>query len=84
MTTISIARQPFDLLTLMAKVAHTKKPVKIRGPQNNCVLLSDEEWRGIQETNYLKSIPGVWESIVERGNDPFSEFIREEDFFWKE
>jgi len=75
MTTLSTAKQAIDLDALVGKIMRTKKPVKIRTKNGTCVLLSDEEWRGIQETNYLKSIPGVWESIVERGNDPDSEFV---------
>jgi antitoxin YefM len=32
--------------------------------------LSEEEWRGIQETLYLMSIPGMRESIIEGMNTP--------------
>ena len=76
--------QTANLDALVDNVARTKKPVEIRSKNNACVLLSAEEWRGMQETNYLKSIPGLWESIQEAANAPDSEFIKEEDFVWHE
>ncbi|PZU97099.1 MAG: hypothetical protein DCE90_08170 [Pseudanabaena sp.] len=33
--------------------------------KGNSVLISEDEWRGIQETIYLLSIPKMRESIVE-------------------
>ena len=75
MTTVYMSSPGFDLGALFEKITRTKKPVKIRDKKNAYVLLSDEEWRGMQETNYLKSIPGVWESIVEGMNAPDSEFV---------
>jgi PHD/YefM family antitoxin component YafN of YafNO toxin-antitoxin module len=34
------------------------------------VLLSMEEWNGIQETLYLQSIPGMTQSIKEAASEP--------------
>jgi PHD/YefM family antitoxin component YafN of YafNO toxin-antitoxin module len=33
------------------------------GKRHSAVLVSDEDWRSIQETLYLVSIPGMRESI---------------------
>ena len=75
MTTISMTAPGLTLDVFFQKITRAKKPVKIRDNKNTYVLLSDEEWRGMQETNSLKSIPGVWESIVEGMNAPDSEFV---------
>ena len=82
MTTVSTAKQAVDLDALVDRVARTQKPVKIRTPKSTCVLLSDEEWRGIQETLYVKSIPGVWESIVEGMKASHDECFSLEDIGW--
>ena len=37
------------------------------------MLVSEEDWRGIQETLYLISIPGMRESILEGLNTPISD-----------
>lgn len=45
-----------------------RQPVKtedIKILEGNSVLISEDEWRGIQETIYLLSIPKMRESIVE-------------------
>ena len=82
MTTVSTAKQAFNLDTLVGKVTRTRKPVKIRTAEGIGVLISDEEWRSIQETLYLKSIPGVWESITERMKAPLSDFVDADTVEW--
>ena len=38
---------------------------RILGKRGNAVLVSEEDWRAIQETLYLSSISGMRESILE-------------------
>lgn len=45
--------------------ALSHEPVLISGKRGNAVLLSEDDWRSIQETLYLLSIPGMRDSIVE-------------------
>ncbi len=35
------------------------------GKRNLFVLISEDDWRAIEETLYLSSIPGMSESIIE-------------------
>jgi len=37
----------------------------ITGKRGNAVLVAEEDWRAIQETLHLLSIPGMRESIIE-------------------
>jgi PHD/YefM family antitoxin component YafN of YafNO toxin-antitoxin module len=37
--------------------------VRIAGKRGSAVLVSEEDWRAIQETLYLTAIPGMRESI---------------------
>lgn len=59
--TISEARQNLFKLVDEASVSH--EPVKITGKRNNAVLVSEEDWRALQETVHLLSIKGMRESI---------------------
>jgi antitoxin YefM len=34
---------------------------------NNIILILEQDWRSIQETLYLVSVPGMRESIIEGG-----------------
>ena len=38
--------------------------MQITGKRGNAVLLSEDDWRAIQETMHLISIPGIRESIL--------------------
>jgi hypothetical protein len=48
--------------------------VQITGPRSNAVLVSESDWRSIQETLYLSSVPGMKESIVAGLKAPDEEF----------
>ncbi|WP_225073958.1 type II toxin-antitoxin system Phd/YefM family antitoxin [Desulfuromonas sp. CSMB_57] len=61
--TISKARE--NLYRLVDEAAETHEPVILTGKRHNAVLLSEEDWRAVQETLYLISIPGMRESIRE-------------------
>ena len=41
------------------------EPIEIQGKRGSAVLLSEQDWRAIQETLYLTSIPGMRDSILE-------------------
>ena len=45
------------------EVKATHVPVQIVGKRSSAVLVSEEDWRAIEETLYLLSIPGMRESI---------------------
>lgn len=63
MTTLTASKARSELYQLLDKVASSHEPVQITGKRNNAVLISDEDWRSIQETLYLLSVPGMRESI---------------------
>jgi antitoxin YefM len=63
MTTITATEARKRLYNLVDNVAESHAPVQIVGKRNSAVLISEEDWRAIQETLYLTSIPGMRESI---------------------
>ncbi|HOO39421.1 MAG TPA: type II toxin-antitoxin system Phd/YefM family antitoxin [Deltaproteobacteria bacterium] len=68
------------LYSLVDEVNESHEPIQIVGKRNSAVLISEEDWRAIQETLYLTSIPGMRESIREGLETPVDE--REEDIDW--
>jgi antitoxin YefM len=60
--TATLARQ--TLYNLVDQVSLSHEPVQIAGKRNSAVLISEDDWRSIQETLYLTSIPDMRESIV--------------------
>ncbi len=63
MTTIKATEARAQLYRLLDQAAETHEPIQITGKRSNAVLISEEDWRAIQETLYLLSIPGMRESI---------------------
>lgn len=57
-----------NLLRLIDEITVTHEPVLITGESANAVLISEEDWRSIQETLYLLSISGMRESILQGMN----------------
>jgi antitoxin YefM len=51
------------LYSLVDEVKESHEPIQIVGKRSSAVLISEEDWRAIQETLYLTSIPGMRESI---------------------
>jgi PHD/YefM family antitoxin component YafN of YafNO toxin-antitoxin module len=49
------------------------EPVQIQGRRSAAILVSEEDWRAIQETFYLLSVPGMRESIRAGLAEPIEE-----------
>ncbi|MDQ3179047.1 MAG: type II toxin-antitoxin system Phd/YefM family antitoxin [Acidobacteriota bacterium] len=82
MQEIVTAKQAKDMIqSLIDKTAESHRPILITAEPHNAVLLSEEDWKALQETINLLSISGMRESIVENLNVPNSDFLSEEDFF---
>ena len=73
MTTLSATEARKCLYSLVDDVAESHHPVQIMGKRNSAVLISEEDWRAIQETLYLTSIPGMRESIQAGIKSPVEE-----------
>ena len=63
MTTVTATEARKKLYKLVRQVQESHDPVQITGKHGNAVLISEEDWRSVQETLYLVSIPGMRESI---------------------
>jgi antitoxin YefM len=63
MTTLTASEARKRLYNLVDEVKETHVPVQIVGKRSSAVLVSEEDWRAIEETLHLLSIPGMRESI---------------------
>jgi antitoxin YefM len=70
------------LFTLINKTNETHEPIYIKGKHNNAVIISEEDYEGLQETLAIYSVPKLVESILESSNEPLEECISHEEF-WK-
>jgi prevent-host-death family protein len=80
MTNITVTEARKRLYKLLDEVAQSHEPVQIAGKRNSAVLIAEDDWRSIQETLYLTSIPGMRESILAGMKTPVDEC--EEELNW--
>ncbi len=80
MKTISVSQARANLYKLLEEAGESHEPLIITGKRGNAVLVAEEDWRAIQETLYLLSIPGMRESIREGLETPVEEC--DEDLDW--
>jgi len=69
-----------SLYRLIDQTSSSHEPIIITGKRGNAVLISEEDWRSIQETMFLLNIPGMRESIREGLATPIEEC--NEDLGW--
>ncbi|OPL13046.1 MAG: antitoxin [delta proteobacterium ML8_D] len=65
MPTLSATEARTKLYRLIDQTTDSHEPILITGKRGNAVLISEDDWRSIQETIYLLNIPGMRESIRE-------------------
>ncbi|MGQ7249806.1 type II toxin-antitoxin system Phd/YefM family antitoxin [Halomonas sp. V046] len=65
MTTLNATEARSKLYALIDETTESHQPIVITGKRGNAVLLAEEDWRAINETLHLLSVPGMRESIRE-------------------
>jgi len=73
MPSINATEARSRLYKLLDEIAQSHEPVLITGKRANAVLISENDWRSIQETLLLLSISGMRESIREGLETPIEE-----------
>ena len=74
MTSISITKARANLYQTVLEVNESSQPITITNNRGkNAVLIGEEDWKAIQETLYLNSIPGMSQSILASKEEDLSE-----------
>lgn len=83
MTVINATNARKNLYQLISDVNTNSEPIIIvNNSGKNAVLISEDDWRSIQETNYINSINGLAENIIENGKSPLEESLKENEVEW--
>ncbi len=80
MPTLSATEARAKLYNLIDQTSATHEPVLITGKRGNAVLISEDDWRSIQETIYLLNFPGMRDAIREGLATPLEECGEELDW----
>lgn len=71
------ARQ--NLYNIMDQVITTEEPAFVTSKRGNVVILSESDYKAINETLYLLSIPGMREKLIDGMNTPIEECVEDTD-----
>ena len=83
MTSISVTKARQNIYQILNDVNENSEPITITNTNGkNAVIISEDDWKAIQETIYLNSIPGMAESIREGGKIPIEDCVPEDEVDW--
>lgn len=77
MHTITATEARKRLYRILDEVSESHEPIHISSKRSKAVLVSEDDWRSIQETLYLRSISGMRESIIQGLKTPVQECEQE-------
>ena len=77
MTVLTASEARANLYRLIDQAAESHEPIVIAGKRTSAVLISEEDWKAIQETMYLLSIPGMRKSIRDGMSEPINKSAKE-------
>ena len=80
MKTVTATEARKSLYRLLDEVTVTSEPIQITGKRGSAVLVSEDDWRAIEETLHLTSIPGMTESIRKGLATAIEECVEELDW----
>lgn len=80
MSSINITNARKDLYRIVESVNETHDPIHITGKNSSAVLIGEDDWKSIEETLYLLSIPGMRDSIIDGMKTPIDKL--ESDLDW--
>lgn len=73
MSILSATQARKELYRLVDSVAENHEPVVIAGKRGRAVLLSEDDWRAIQETLHLVQVPGMVATLVQGQAEPVAD-----------
>lgn len=83
MTAVSATKARENIYQLISDVNTNCQPITITNQEGrSAVLIGEEDWRAIEETLFLMSIPEMAESIIAGGNTPLEECLSENEVVW--
>jgi prevent-host-death family protein len=80
MSTLTASEARANLYRLIDQAAESHEVILISGKRSSAVLVSEEDWKAIQETLHLLSVPGMREAIKEGMAEPLDTSARKLDW----
>jgi PHD/YefM family antitoxin component YafN of YafNO toxin-antitoxin module len=80
MTSMTATAARKQLYSLLDDLADSHEPVQITGKRHSGVLVTEADWRAMQETLFLTGVPGMRASILRGLKTPVEQCAKELDW----
>ena len=70
MITLTATEARKNIYSLVDEVNESHEAIQIQGKRGSAVLISEDDWRSLQETLYLSSVTGMKKSILKGMKTP--------------
>ena len=71
-----------NIFSLLEQTIKYNEPLSVSTKSGSVVVLSEEDYRGLTETLYLSSVPGMKEKLLDGKNTPVSDCVPESEVVW--
>ena len=82
MTTITPTNLRANIFETLNNTAKYNQVITIVNKAGNVVMMSEDDYRGLMETLYLYSKPGLVESILKAAKEPIEEGVPADEVEW--
>ena len=83
MTSISAAKLRQNIYKILNDVNENSEPITITNTKGrSAMIISEDDWKAIQETIHLNSIPGMAESIREGDETTIEDCVPDDEAGW--
>lgn len=80
MIEIPVTKARDNIYKLIQEVNDSSTPITITNSKGkSAVIIGEDDWKAIEETLFLNSIPGMVDSIIEGHNEKIEDCIGEEE-----
>ena len=78
---VTAARKGF--FDMIGSVNSTHKPIYIASKNGSAVLISEDDWRAIEETLHLNNVPGLVDAIKDSEREPMEDMVNADEVDWE-
>ena len=82
MTTITATKLRSNIFEVLNNTAKYNDMVNVTTKEGSVVIMSEADYRGLMETVYLYSQPGVVDKILKANAEPIDEGVNADEVDW--
>ena len=71
-----------NIFAMLEQTIKYNEPLSVSTKSGSVVVLSEEDYRGLTESLYLSSVPGMKEKLIDGKNTPLDDCVPESEIEW--